>query len=626
MATVSQWDVFGVAIDITATAVTVTRTSASQYTVALNVSWKTHWGTTTNYGMRATSGGKTVEITKYDTESHKSGGPVTLTGTYTIGGNGSATKTVTVTFEAYKTDVSTNKSATKNVNVTVSVPAWTSYKITYNANGGAGAPSAQTKWKGQNLTLSATKPTKTGHSFLGWATSASATTAGYSAGGTYKTDGNATLYAVWKANTYPVTYNANGSDVNSLPSSQTKTYGQTLTLSNNVPTRTDYEFLGWATSASATTAQYKAGGSYTANAPATLYAVWKLAYVKPYVEVVELYRLRSEDSMPSDDGDTIWVRIRWATTYNNPTVVFQWSWVDEDGQHSERYDVGITSSTGYYEWILGDEIGDFDFDLETTYELSITVSDSGGSTTVKRTIPGMAYTVDYLAGGKGAAFGKPAELENTLDIAFKTRLRGGLDYIVLDSGTDLNEIRTPGFYVGKNASENNYTNCPLTSGTFTLEVQSGGESGQVHQILTRCYKTNPTKYERWYYSSSWGEWFGGWLYPTLTSEFEVYASDGVGSRPACRKEGNLVEVRGIVKPVADIAGSTDMHNIMTVPSGYRPNSPIYVICQGSSNCTWLLRVNTDGTVALSRYRNGGTTATASDGTWLPFQVTYIADQ
>ena len=66
-----------------------------------------------------------------------------------------------------------------------------------------------------------------------------------------------------------------------------------------------------------------------------------------------------------------------------------------------------------------------------------------------------------------------------------------------------------------------------------------------------------------------------------------------------------------------------MHTRMTVPVGYRPNSPVYVICQGSSNCTWLLRVNTTGAVDLSRYRNGATTAAAAVGTWLPFQVTYL---
>ena len=84
---------------------------------------------------------------------------------------------------------------------TVSVPAWTSYTIKYDANDGSGAPSSQTKWKDQTLKLSTTKPTRTGYSFLGWSTSSSATSATYAAGANYTANAAATLYAVWKANT-----------------------------------------------------------------------------------------------------------------------------------------------------------------------------------------------------------------------------------------------------------------------------------------------------------------------------------------------------------------------------------------------------------------------------------------
>lgn len=73
---------------------------------------------------------------------------------------------------------------------------------------------------------------------------------------------------------YTIAYSANGGS--GAPASQTKTYGTALTLSTTVPTRAGYNFLGWATSSTATTAQYQPGGSYTANAAATLYAVWQI--------------------------------------------------------------------------------------------------------------------------------------------------------------------------------------------------------------------------------------------------------------------------------------------------------------------------------------------------------------
>lgn len=84
--------------------------------------------------------------------------------------------------------------------------AWNTYSVAYNANGGSGAPSSQTKTYGTNLTLSSTKPTRTYYTFKGWSTSSTATSATYSAGATLSSDltttngGTVTLYAVWEPN------------------------------------------------------------------------------------------------------------------------------------------------------------------------------------------------------------------------------------------------------------------------------------------------------------------------------------------------------------------------------------------------------------------------------------------
>lgn len=88
--------------------------------------------------------------------------------------------------------------------------------------------------------------------------------------------GNQTIdvAAQWEANTYTIAYNANGGT--GAPSAQTKTYGVALTLSSTKPTREGYTFLGWSTDKSATEETYSAGGTYTANSAATLYAVWSL--------------------------------------------------------------------------------------------------------------------------------------------------------------------------------------------------------------------------------------------------------------------------------------------------------------------------------------------------------------
>ena len=161
------------------------------------------------------------------------------------------------------------------------------YTLSYNANSGSGAPSSQSNTvtgggtaPSMTFTISNTQPTRTGYTFLGWSTNQAATSASYQPGGTISISANTTLYAVWKAITYTIYYNANGGS--GAPASQTKTYGVQLTVSATIPTRTGYTFLGWSTSSSATSATYRTGANhdqniyYTTNAAATLYAVWQI--------------------------------------------------------------------------------------------------------------------------------------------------------------------------------------------------------------------------------------------------------------------------------------------------------------------------------------------------------------
>ncbi|MBQ0109197.1 MAG: InlB B-repeat-containing protein, partial [Clostridiales bacterium] len=147
------------------------------------------------------------------------------------------------------------------------------YTLTYQANGGSIVSIKQTAYQGHSLKITAIVPTRTNYEFLGWATNENATSATYHSGDSIILAADTTLYAVWKGNTYTVSYNANGGS--GAPSSQTKTHGVTLTLSSTKPTRDGYTFLGWSTSSTATSATYSAGGSSTANANTTLYAVWK---------------------------------------------------------------------------------------------------------------------------------------------------------------------------------------------------------------------------------------------------------------------------------------------------------------------------------------------------------------
>lgn len=151
------------------------------------------------------------------------------------------------------------------------------YTVTYNANGGSGAPSSQIKTHGVALTLSSTKPTKnstsagsytvtlnanggtcssaslsaartTSYTFSTWNTNSSGTDTSYNAGASYTANEPLSLYAIYTSST------------------------STASVTLPTPIRDGYEFMGWA---KINTADSGATGSYTPTGNVTLYAIWK---------------------------------------------------------------------------------------------------------------------------------------------------------------------------------------------------------------------------------------------------------------------------------------------------------------------------------------------------------------
>ena len=102
--------------------------------------------------------------------------------------------------------------------VTVTAP----YTITYDANGGSGAPDAQQKSEKIKINLSATAPTRDGYIFKEWNTKQDGSGVSYAPGAAYTADGDATLYAQWLA----VTASGTSGDV-----TWTLTEDGTLTIS-----------------------------------------------------------------------------------------------------------------------------------------------------------------------------------------------------------------------------------------------------------------------------------------------------------------------------------------------------------------------------------------------------------
>ena len=84
------------------------------------------------------------------------------------------------------------------------------YTIKYNANGGSGAPSNQVKEHNKNITLSTSKPIRTGYTFVNWNTSSDGNGTSYSAGATYSGNSDITMYAQWRRNRVIINFSVNG--------------------------------------------------------------------------------------------------------------------------------------------------------------------------------------------------------------------------------------------------------------------------------------------------------------------------------------------------------------------------------------------------------------------------------
>ena len=422
---------------------TVSASNSKSYTVKIN-------GSTVKSGTFAINGKTTQTITS---------------GTVTIN-KGTATKSIPLSLSF---DMSyywgSTYGGTKTASGSISVGAKTSYKISYNANGGSGAPSAQTKWHGTDIKLSTTKPSRTGYTFSKWNTNASGTGTSYNSGATYTANAATTLYAVWNQITYTVSYNANGGS--GAPSAQTKKYGTALTLSSTKPTRANYTFKGWATSSTGGVA-YSAGGRYTANAKVTLYAVWELTYTKPVISSLKAIRCDSEGTAV-ETGTYAKVTFNWSTctvTGNTATVSsikIVWG--------STSVSPAGSGSSGSVSQVIGAGA----LSVDSSYTITVVVSDSkSGGTSKTITLGGTKFPIDFKSGGSGVSMGKPAELANVFDVNYQAIFRAGSDVSPTTANTGTIIIGNPsGTHLAMDGNEIMAKSNGTTAGNLFIQCDGG---------------------------------------------------------------------------------------------------------------------------------------------------------
>lgn len=286
--------------------------------------------------------------------------------------------------------------------------AWSinTYTVSYNANGGTGAPSNQTKTYGTNLTLSSTRPTRTGYTFSTWNTASNGSGYNYAPGATYQGNSALTLYAQWTINTYAVTYHSNGGQ--GAPSNQTKTYGTDLTLRTEIPTRTDYAFVSWNTSASGTGVSYAPGATYSTNAAVALYAQWKSIYTAPQITNLTAQRT---DSNGVDDSEGTYAKVsfNWVNGLSGTTTIHPDTieiYYKQKGTPTYTLATTISSPT---ETTIVENLDD-GFDVNEAYDIKVVLTPEGDRQPIERTtyISISAFIIDVNANGSAIGFGQQA--------------------------------------------------------------------------------------------------------------------------------------------------------------------------------------------------------------------------
>jgi|GEM_PF-2173531 len=179
------------------------------------------------------------------------------------------------------------------------------YTITYEQNGGEGATNGTYTYQSPTITLPiASEMSRTGYTFGGWHEDPDfldSPILQITSGDT----GDKTFYAKWNPSTHTVTFNANcpSTSVDPIcptpnPTSKTVTYDAAIGFLETLSELTDYDFVGWFTTADTTGGtKYTATTPYTINSNTTLYARWE---IKKFTIrwILDGATIRADDDVP----------------------------------------------------------------------------------------------------------------------------------------------------------------------------------------------------------------------------------------------------------------------------------------------------------------------------------------
>jgi uncharacterized repeat protein (TIGR02543 family) len=486
---------------------------------------------------------------------------------------------------------------------------WTpiAYTITYagNSNTGGTVPTNASTYNIGNSVTVAGNPNslvRTGYSFAGWTDNSSGTGTVYTSGTGYTVgSANIVFTAKWSANTYTVTFNANGASGEASATTDTYTTAGTPITFPTVGTlvKTGYNFAGW----SATPTGELLSGTYTTSVNVTLYAKWTIKTISVTYDK-GVASSASIASWPSNDSGNYNSAITLGTPTSQVTIsggTYQFSsWKVSGGtatyEAGSSYTLPATNPTLVAQWVQV---------FEVTYTLN------GGTSATGFTYDAQCNPSTYLCSNNqqiqadaapsraGYTFagwrdqsGNPIAAGATFTVTLNRYLLSAqwtaIDYGITyaSAGGATTPIQTSKqylqtFIVANDPTRTGYTFGGWSDGTLTYGAGATYTVGTSPITLTAQWTANV-------YTISY-DWNGGSGNATSSSLFTVGTS-----------AVTLPLVTGHTKDGFDFAGWSTTNNGTSVGASYTPTQSLT-----------LYAVWTPGTYTVTYDGNGGNAASAT---------------
>lgn len=235
-------------------------------------------------------------------------------------------------------------------------------------------------------------------------------------------------------------------------------------------------------------------------------------YFTPYVSGASVYRCNSAGM---DDSNGTYFRAAATAKYASCSGKNGYSLRVRYKKPTDSAWSGYTNiSSGSYVIVSG-------LSTEYSYDIEISVGDYFTGAIWRSTVPTAAYTMHLKKGGKGIAFGKASERDNAVESAWPIYINGISNWniaqpTILNSGTNLDTVRKPGFYtVVSNAEAAGVSNMPFQLAAFIVVAPYGLSADPMVSQIVLCF--NASRFSiRTYYNWDPIRWTGWSHYYSTT--------------------------------------------------------------------------------------------------------------